>query len=215
MKVRNPLESIWNQVRAPGVAARPNRISPTGGGNPVAVNAQARRSVEYLGTGLNDAKFIGNSRALRIFPEFVAASSNWSDVASISCDVPALSGSTRMDWSVALNQQNRRQGLTIKAHLELQLAAKESRGSSIHPHQIWAAGKYGPIWGCAYVAGALVYLQHSCSRILIPTLLQTLNGLGLTDGEVNHFRIVPQLSPRASRALSYLARTNSFLISHC
>ena len=98
MNVRNPIQSMWNQLRAPAVAARPKRISPIGGGNSLAVDPQATRSVENLGVGVNDARVIGNWRALRILPDSVAAAfSNWSDVAVISCDVPASSGSTRMD----------------------------------------------------------------------------------------------------------------------
>lgn len=79
------MQSMWNQVRAPGVAARPKRISPIGGGDSAAVDAQARRSVENLGAGVNDARFIGNWSALRILPDSTAAAlSNWSDVAVIS-----------------------------------------------------------------------------------------------------------------------------------
>jgi len=89
---------MWNQLQAPGVAARPKHISPIRGGSSLAVDAQARRSIENLGIGVNDARVIGNWRALRILPDSVAAAfSNWSDVAVISCDVPASSGSTRID----------------------------------------------------------------------------------------------------------------------
>ena len=85
MKVRNPMQSMWNQVQAPGVAARPKRMSPIGGGDSATVDAQARRSVENLGAGVNDTRFIGNWSALRILPDLTAAAlSNWSDMAVIS-----------------------------------------------------------------------------------------------------------------------------------
>ena len=52
---------MWNQVRAPRVAARPHRISPIGGGIPRVVLSQATRSEENLGVGLTGAVPIGNS----------------------------------------------------------------------------------------------------------------------------------------------------------
>jgi len=82
----------------PSSRCKAKRISPIGGGNSLAVDPQATRSIENLGIGVNDARVIGNWRALRILPDSVAAAfSNWSDVAVISCDVPASSGSTRID----------------------------------------------------------------------------------------------------------------------
>ena len=79
------MQSMWNQVQAPGVAARPKHMSPIGGGDSTIVDAQARRSVENLGAGVNDARFIRNWSALRILPDLTAAAlSNWSDVAVIS-----------------------------------------------------------------------------------------------------------------------------------
>jgi len=96
--MRNPIQSMWNQLQAPAVAARPKHISPIGGGNSLAVDPQATRSIENLGVGVNDTRVIGNWRALRILPDSIAAAfSNWSDVTVISCDVPASSGSTRID----------------------------------------------------------------------------------------------------------------------
>ena len=108
MKVLNPLLSMWNQVRAPRVAARPHRISPIGGGIPRVVLSQATRSEENLGVGLTGAVPIGNSSALRILPASdEEASRSWSDEAVVIWEFPASSesGSTRIDWSAILNQR--------------------------------------------------------------------------------------------------------------
>ena len=102
MKVLNPLLSMWNQVHAPAVAARPHRISPIGGGIPQEMISQATRLDENFSVGLTSAVPIGNLRALRILTASEAeAASSWSDEVVIICECLASSKSwsTAMDWS--------------------------------------------------------------------------------------------------------------------